>query len=344
MDFILILMMFIPSALLFIMVLILSILLVVSSPSWLGAWVGLELNLISFIPVVLVRGGLSGVERRIKYFLVQAFSSLLILVSILIRLEFINLIWFRYASSVLVLIVAFLIKLGAAPFHFWFPSVASGIGWLQNFILITLQKIGPLILVRYVWGLTPLLIILIVLNSVIGGLGGLNQRSLRKLLAYSSINHLAWLMASSYVGFKLMIIYFGVYIFTSFGLISFIHCGGYFYLSQIYYYIRSNTEGLIILLGWFSFGGLPPFIGFFGKWVVINVLVDLGLPLVCTLIVFMRLVSLFYYTRVCYVILSQPGGASYLPSCNKSLGWVRYFMFMWVVVGLVLVPIFVLVL
>jgi NADH-ubiquinone oxidoreductase chain 2 len=129
MDSILILMMFMPSILLFVLVLLLSVFLIISSPSWLGAWVGLEVNLISFIPLILSRGVLTRVERCIKYFLVQAFSSLLLLLSLLLIISA-DLVgdWFIHLPSRCILIVALLIKLGAAPFHFWFPSVSSGIG------------------------------------------------------------------------------------------------------------------------------------------------------------------------------------------------------------------------
>jgi NADH-ubiquinone oxidoreductase chain 2 len=84
MDSILILMMFMPSTLLFVLVLLLSVFMIISSPSWLGAWVGLEVNLMSFIPMILSRGVLTRIESCIKYFLVQAFSSLLLLLSLLI--------------------------------------------------------------------------------------------------------------------------------------------------------------------------------------------------------------------------------------------------------------------
>lgn len=198
--------------------------------------------------MVLGRGGLTSTERSIKYFLVQAFSSLLILLSILISIILEGGVYLGFAVSSFTLIVALLIKLGAAPFHYWFPAVASGIGWVQNFFLITWQKFGPLVLLNYVFGIPALIIILIGLRTFIGSVGGLNQRSLRKLIAYSSINHLGWLLVASYFGTKFMIIYFIIYTFTNLALVTTINISGYYYLSQVYYYSTTGVRGLALLV------------------------------------------------------------------------------------------------
>lgn len=305
MDLILILMMFMPSSLLFLIVLFISILMVISSPSWLGAWVGLEINLISFIPIMIRRSVVVSVESAMKYFLVQAFSSLLLLISILLSLSDINWIWFNFDGTVTILLVALMIKLGAAPFHFWFPAVVSGISWGPNFILITIQKLGPLFILHYLWGVDLFLIGVITTRVVIGRVGGLNQSSLRKLMAYSSINHLGWILAASYFRTKFVVIYFIIYLVTNGLLIQHLSIIGFYYISHIFYYTGSNLNSLILNANWLSFGGLPPFIGFFRKWVVIQALVESGLIVLAILIISIRLVSLFYYTRVCYVIISQ---------------------------------------
>jgi NADH-ubiquinone oxidoreductase chain 2 len=92
----------------------------------------------SFVPLILSRGVSTRVESCVKYFLVQAFSSLLLLLSVLIIMSGgYGPDWFRYLPCSWLLGSALLIKLGAAPFHFWFPAVSSGIGWGQNFVLIT---------------------------------------------------------------------------------------------------------------------------------------------------------------------------------------------------------------
>jgi len=100
-----------------------------------------------------------------------------------------------------------LLKRGAAPFHFWFPNVIEGLSWINSLILITWQKIAPLILTSYII-INKIILISVILSIIIGSLGGLNQTSLRKLMAFSSINHLGWILSAIYSRESLWIIYF----------------------------------------------------------------------------------------------------------------------------------------
>lgn len=130
---------------------------------------------------------------------------------------------------------------------------------------MTLQKIAPLILCRYLitmgWGL----IFIVVVSTFVGSMGGLNQSSLRKLMAFSSINHLGWLLVSVYFGYKILIVYFSVYCLTNGILVLIMGSLNFFYLSQLFYYTPRGLMMLVLYFNWLSFGGLPPFIGFFPK-------------------------------------------------------------------------------
>jgi len=97
----------------------------------------LEINLISFIPLIILQPVSSRSECAFKYFLVQAMSSLLFLMSLIYVCSSGGDILIEDVSIYCAVFVALLIKLGSAPFHQWFPSVASGLSWLINFILIT---------------------------------------------------------------------------------------------------------------------------------------------------------------------------------------------------------------
>jgi NADH-ubiquinone oxidoreductase chain 2 len=120
--------MFMPSINFFTTVLIISVFIVVSSSTWFGAWVGLEVNLMSFIPIMLDRRNLVRVESCIKYFLVQAFSSLIFLIGVLVSIGCLQVSWLGINYINLFILIALFIKLGAAPFHYWFPEVLGGIG------------------------------------------------------------------------------------------------------------------------------------------------------------------------------------------------------------------------
>ena len=95
-------------------------LIAVSRSSWFGVWLGLELNLLSFIPLAIIRIGKREVEAGLKYFLVQACGS----VVLVYRGVFISNL---RQSSVALIFLALALKLGLAPIHFWFPIVSEGL-------------------------------------------------------------------------------------------------------------------------------------------------------------------------------------------------------------------------
>jgi len=233
--------------------------------------------------------------------------------------------------------VALLIKLGSAPFHQWFPSVASGLSWLINFILITWQKLAPLILVSYIISYNYVFIIAVGLRCVVGSLGGINQSSMRKLIAYSSINHLGWMLLGAYHGVGYLLVYYLIYILIRLVIVYYLLSSGIYYLSQMYYLIPVGGVPVLFGLNWISFGGLPPFIGFFPKWVLIRIGITSGQFILLRLIILISLFSLFYYTRVIYVVIAQSGVLSLLNNFKIS-GVVIIVSYLMVLSGLLFVP------
>lgn len=191
-------------------------------------------------------------------------------------------------------------KRGSAPFHFWFPSIIEGLSWFNALILITWQKIAPIILISYVL-YKPLIIIRIIFSSLIGALGGLNQTSLRKLIAYSSINHLGWILISIYERNFLWIIYFLIYSFLRFRLIYLFNIFKISYINQLFsLFFNSKVMKFFIILNLLSLGGLPPFLGFFPKWIVIQYLSINNQLFILTFIVLITLITLYFYLRLSY--------------------------------------------
>uniref|UniRef100_T1H788 NADH-ubiquinone oxidoreductase chain 2 n=1 Tax=Megaselia scalaris TaxID=36166 RepID=T1H788_MEGSC len=154
-------------------------------------------------------------------------------------------------------ISSLILKRGIAPFHF-FPNVIEGLN-INSFILLT-QKIAPLILISYL--ITNYLFIPIILSIIVGSLGGLNQTSLRKIIAYSSINHLG---IGAAIITEIRLNYFLFYSFLSITLIYFFNINKLFFINQIY---SQLLKKLILFLNFLSLGGLPPFLGFFPKIVI----------------------------------------------------------------------------
>nr|QNE85466.1 NADH dehydrogenase subunit 2 [Nanna flavipes] len=285
------------SKIMFLGILMISTLISISANSWLSAWMGLEINLLSFIPL-MKDNKLMSTEASLKYFLTQALASAVLLFAIILFI--INSKMNSNHFTEMMIFSSLIMKSGSAPFHFWFPSVMEGLSWLNALILMTWQKIAPLMLISYII-LKPLIIVTIILSSLIGAVGGLNQTSLRKLMAYSSINHLGWMLAAMYANNLLWMIYLLFYIFLTFSMIFMFNMFKISHINQLFsMFFHSKIMKFILFFNLLSLGGLPPFLGFFPKWIVIEYLTNNNQLFLLTFMLLMTLITLYFYIRLCY--------------------------------------------
>nr|YP_009175525.1 NADH dehydrogenase subunit 2 [Ruidocollaris obscura]ALG66390.1 NADH dehydrogenase subunit 2 [Ruidocollaris obscura] len=290
-----------PSKCLFFSILILGTLISISANSWFGIWMGLEINLLSFIPLMSTPQNMLSSEASLKYFLVQALaSSILLFATILLHIN--NPIMYMNPNIIITFIsLSLLLKMGAAPLHFWFPGTMEGLNWLNCFILMTWQKIGPLILLSYTFPFSSFLMPFTISCIIIGSIGGLNQTSLRKLLAYSSINHLGWMLVALITGENMWMTYFMIYTFLNLSIVYMFNTFQMFHINQSFLMLSSNPVIKFMLFSLLlSLGGLPPFLGFLPKWLVIQNMMNNQLPFLATIMVIMTLVTLFYYMRLTF--------------------------------------------
>nr|WRK67338.1 NADH dehydrogenase subunit 2 [Halter nutans] len=278
--------------------LIIGTLISISSNSWLGAWMGLEINLMSFIPLISEEKTLPANESALKYFLVQAIASSILLFSII-------LIYNKMFQNVMEIILnsSLLLKMGAAPFHFWFPEVMEGLNWISSFILMTWQKIAPIILISYSFNV-HFMCFVIISSIILGSVGGFNQTNLRSLMAYSSINHIGWMLSSLLISINYWLIYFSIYVCISLSIILYFFKTNIFYFNQMFSTFNNNPINKFMLFcNFLSLGGLPPFTGFLPKWLIIqNLSTDYTFTI--TLMVVFTLMTLFFYIRVMFSALT----------------------------------------
>nr|WKU84105.1 NADH dehydrogenase subunit 2 [Pterallastes thoracicus] len=288
------------SKILFIFILMMSTMITISANSWLSAWMGLEINLLSFIPLMTDNNLMSN-EASLKYFLTQALASSILLFSTILFMYQNNMMNYEPNEYInMMLLSSLLMKTGAAPFHFWFPNVMEGLNWMNSLILMTWQKIAPLMLISYLM-IKFLLFWSIILSIIIGSLSGLNQTSLRKLMTFSSINHLGWMLMSMYSNESLWITYFLFYTFLSFNLIFLFNMFKLFHINQLFsLFMFNKTLKFSLFLNLLSLGGLPPFLGFIPKWLTIQYLTFNNQLFMLTVMIIMTLITLFFYLRLCY--------------------------------------------
>nr|YP_010627174.1 NADH dehydrogenase subunit 2 [Syritta vitripennis]WBK26878.1 NADH dehydrogenase subunit 2 [Syritta vitripennis] len=312
------------SKIMFFFILMVSTMITISANSWLGAWMGLEINLLSFIPLMSENNLMSN-EASLKYFLTQALASSILLFSTILYLSNNNVMNYSNTNSYINMMIlsSLFMKSGTAPFHFWFPNVMEGLNWTNALILMTWQKIAPLMLISYLI-IKSMMFCCILMSIIIGSLGGLNQTSLRKLMTYSSINHLGWMLMSMYSSQSLWILYFLFYSFLSFNLIFLFNMFKLYHINQLFslFFFNKNLK-FTLFLNLLSLGGLPPFLGFIPKWMTIQYLTMNNQLFMLTIMIVMTLITLFFYLRLCYTTFML----NYFENnWNFNINWNNYLM------------------
>lgn len=281
---------------LFIIRIFLSVFLVLSSSSLFICWLGLELNTLAFLPLLVILKNKLSSEAAIKYFLTQTLASILFILALLG-----NLLSFQSLFYLICLVVGMRIKLGGAPFHSWLLSVARSCRWSILILLLTVQKINPLIVlwVSDILG-RNLVYLVIVSSAVVGGFIGLIQTDPRLILTFSSINHVRWLLLSLIFRLWVGVIYFLSYFLILFSTTLIFDKLNFTHLNQLTLSNFSRTASIILFSSLLSLGGLPPFLGFLPKWVVLKSLIIREFYLVSLLLIIISLFTLYYYLRLTF--------------------------------------------
>nr|WIL79810.1 NADH dehydrogenase subunit 2 [Callimerus nigroapicalis] len=287
--------------LLFFTTMIIGTIMAISSYSWFGMWMGLEINMISIMPLFSQSKNMYTSEASIKYFLTQALASMIILFSIILLSILSKMLNETESMFSVMLNSALLTKMGAAPFHFWFPEVIEGLNWNNSLILLTWQKIAPMILIMYNSKISLFFFSIIIMCMIISSIMGFNQISLRKILAFSSINHIGWMISALLNSKIIWFLYFMIYSIISINIIFIFKKFKMFFLNQMISIFNSNPLlKTFFIMNFFSLGGIPPFLGFMPKWLIINSLTLNSQFLLSFLMILFTLMTFYFYMRVTF--------------------------------------------
>nr|AGN71460.1 NADH dehydrogenase subunit 2 [Pleurodema thaul] len=296
-----------------------------SSYHWILAWIGLEINTLAIIPLMTKTPHPRAIEAATKYFLTQAAASALILFASTLN-AWISGEWAINtpisSAPAILLSIAIAMKLGIAPFHFWLPEVLQGLSLQTGLILSTWQKLAPMALLIQLSQSTNLnlLLILGLLSAMIGGWGGINQTQIRKILAFSSIAHLGWMVAVLKLSPQLTLFNFALYIVmtsTLFLTFMFMNTKNIFELSTSWPKAPALTA--LSLLTLLSLSGLPPLTGFLPKWLIAQEMIKQDLTVFALVILLSTLLSLFFYLRLTYTMSLTLAPNSSFSSSNWPL-------------------------
>nr|WMY24001.1 NADH dehydrogenase subunit 2 [Psammotermes sp.] len=275
----------------------------VSSNSWFSAWMGLEVNLMSFIPLMSNIKNMYNTEAALKYFIVQVLASATLLFLVVMKATTEGLFTMSAPASYTPMIICtpLLLKSGAAPFHWWFPGVMEGLSWENCTLLMTIQSAAPMMLMSYLIDASIFTSTIILTSVIVGSIGGMNQTSMRKIMTYSSINHTGWMLAALITGESMWIMYFAVYSTLVLTVTSIMSLSKTSFINQV---LMTNSETtpmkFMMFTSLLSLGGLPPFLGFLPKWIVIQAMITNNMSPLMALMVITSLITLYYYLKICY--------------------------------------------
>jgi NADH-quinone oxidoreductase subunit N len=310
-------------------------------------FIGLELMAIStYVLVGFLRTDRRSNEAALKYLLLGAFSSgifayglslfygltgstsLLGIRSGLVRMAAANPNHIDPVAVVALLTTAagLFFKIAAIPFHQWLPDAYEGAPTsVTGFMSVAVKAAAWAMLLRiFIWGLyplrtvyVPLLIFVSILTMTGANLAALTQSNLKRLLAYSSIAHVGYMLLglvalasvtypapAFFDGFKGILLYLLVYTFMNlgaFGVIASLRQRNVIgdEMDDIAgLYFRAPTEAVLMLVFLLSLAGIPPLAGFYGKYFIFLSLIESGHYVLASLAVLYAVFGLYYYMRI----------------------------------------------
>ncbi|NNK78412.1 MAG: NADH-quinone oxidoreductase subunit NuoN [Litoreibacter sp.] len=311
-----------------------GMMMMVSAGDLMALYMGLELQSLSlYVVAALRRDSVRSTEAGLKYFVLGALSSGMLLYGASLTYGFAGTTLFEGIFSTLgegdvslgllfglVFICAGLaFKVSAAPFHMWTPDVYEGSPTPITAFFATAPKVAAIALFARVvhdafggvvsdW--SQIVAFLSVASMFLGAVAAIGQRDIKRLMAYSSIAHMGFalmgLAAGTAEGVQSMLIYMAIYVTMNIGTFAFI-------LSMEKdgqpvtdidslqsYSSHEPGRALAMLVLLFSLAGIPPLVGFFGKFYVLKAAVDAGMFWLAVAGVIASVIGAFYYLRIIY--------------------------------------------
>ncbi len=311
----------------------LGMMVMVSAGDLIALYMGLELQaLAAYVLTSIRRDSVRSTEAGLKFFVLGALSSGLLLYGASLTYGYAGTTSFAGIAEAagdgvsigllfgLVFVIAGLaFKISAAPFHMWTPDVYEGAPTPITAYLATASKVAAVVLLARVvhdafGGLAgdwqQIVAFLAVVSMFLGSIAAIGQTDIKRMMAYSSISHMGFalmgLAAATAFGVQAMLIYMAIYVVMNLGTFAFV-------LSMEragrpvtdmralnLYARREPLRALALLVLLFSLAGVPPMIGFFGKFYVLRAAYDGGLTWLALLGMIASVISAFFYLRIVY--------------------------------------------
>ncbi|WP_434612476.1 NADH-quinone oxidoreductase subunit NuoN [Tabrizicola sp. M-4] len=312
---------------------VVGMMMMVSAGDLMALYIGLELQSLALYVVAAVRrDSVKSTEAGLKYFVLGALSSGILLYGASLTYGYAGTTLFSGILSTLehgaplglliglvFMLAGLAFKVSAAPFHMWTPDVYEGSPTPVTAFFATAPKVAAMaLLARLSWDAfgaipgdwTQVLAALAVISMFLGAIAAIGQRDIKRLMAYSSIAHMGYalvgLASGTAEGVQAMLIYMAIYVTMNVGTFAFIlsmERDGRPVTSIDSLNLFSKKEplkALAMLVLMFSLAGVPPMVGFFGKFYVLKAAVDAGMTWLALAGAVASVIGAFYYLRIVF--------------------------------------------
>jgi NADH-quinone oxidoreductase subunit N len=332
------------------LILLLSVLgmfIMISANDLILFYLGLELQSLSlYILASLDRDNLKSNESGLKYFILSSLASGLLLYGCSILYGFSGSTNFEIISlntntenigtvfAMVFILVGLAFKVSAVPFHMWTPDVYEGApSSVTSFFAVVPKIAGIAVFIRFMqipfgeisdqW--QPILIFISLASMILGAVAAIGQSNIKRLIAYSSIGHIGFVLAgistSTNLGYSSSITYISIYVIMNLGMFACIfsmkkngnYCESLSDLSGISKQHPILSISLLIIL--FSLAGIPPLAGFFAKFYIFIAVIESKMYTLAIIGLLSTVISAFYYLRIIKII--------YFDDANKSFDKIK---------------------
>ncbi len=315
---------------------VVGMMIMVSASDLMTLYMGLELQSLSlYVIASMQRDSIRSTEAGLKYFVLGALSSGLLLFGASLIYGFTGTTQFSGIIQVAVseqislgllfglmfVISGLAFKVSAVPFHMWIPDVYEGSATPVTAFFATAPKVAAIALIARVLhdafaGLAvewqQVIALLSVLSMFFGAIAAIGQRDIKRLMAYSSIAHMGYalmgLAAGTAFGVEALLIYMAIYVAMNFGTFAFIlmmerdgqpvtEISALALISR-----QQPIKALSLLILLFSLAGVPPMLGFFGKFYVLKAAYAAGLIWLAVAGVIASVIGAYYYLRIVFLM------------------------------------------
>nr|YP_010381605.1 NADH dehydrogenase subunit 2 [Symplanella nigricans]UDL71980.1 NADH dehydrogenase subunit 2 [Symplanella nigricans] len=292
--------------LMFMMFLTLSTVMVYSSSSFIMSWLSMEINLISFLPIITKSKKMK--DQSMKYFIIQSLSSSMMLLSIIMNFKIETPINFEN-----LMMMSLMMKMGMIPFHLWILSFMEKLTWMKCLLMNTIQKLSPIVIISQMINFKTT-ILPMVLSLFMAPISMIKVNSIKKMMTYSSIYNSPWMISSIYISKNVFMLFFLIYSTMNFLFSKKMNEQNIMFFNQITEKTSSSKINLMINL--ISMSGMPPTMGFFPKWIILSKMNEISI-LISIMMLFSTIISSFIYLKILSsILLNQSTKKKFFKSMN----------------------------